>query len=47
VVAPTQLPPPGEIFVLGYVSSRGARDLIRAELTARGYLEDRDFLLCA
>jgi len=33
--------------VLGYVSTRGARDLHHAELTRRGYVEGRDFFLCA
>jgi len=47
VIGPQSLPPPGEIFVLGYVSTRGARDLIRAELARRGYGEGRDFLMCA
>jgi glycosyltransferase involved in cell wall biosynthesis len=47
VLAPTDLPPPGRIFVLGYVSSRGARADIRAELVCRGYVEGRDFLMCA
>lgn len=47
VIAPRDLPAPGEIFVLAYVSSRGARELIRGELRARGYAEGRDFLLCA
>jgi glycosyltransferase involved in cell wall biosynthesis len=47
VISPAALPPPGEAFVLGYVSSRGARDLIRSALRARGYAEGRDFLMCA
>ena len=47
VIAPSALPPPGEAFVLAYVSSPGARDLIAADLTARGWIEGRDFLLCA
>ena len=47
VIAPEQLPPPGERFVLGYVSSRGARELIAATLVARSYREGQDFLLCA
>jgi len=47
VIAPTQLPSPEEIFVLVYVSSRGARELIRAELRSRGYVEGRDFLVGA
>lgn len=47
VLAPGQLPSPGTVFVLGYVSSRGARELIRGELRARGYREGVDFLMCA
>jgi glycosyltransferase involved in cell wall biosynthesis len=47
VVAPEAIPAPGNIFVLSYVSSRGARDYNRAQLLARGYVEGRDFLLCA
>ncbi len=47
-VLPTSaLPEPGEAFVLGYVSTRGARDLIRAELLRHGYREGQDFLMCA
>lgn len=44
VIAPSSLPPPDQAFVLSYVANRGARDLIRAELTTRGYAEGRDFL---
>lgn len=47
VVSPGALPPPGRAFVLAYVGSRGARELIARELLARGYAEGRDFLLCA
>jgi glycosyltransferase involved in cell wall biosynthesis len=47
VLAPGGLPPPGETFVLGYVASRGARELVRAELNRHGYREGRDFLMCA
>lgn len=47
VVAPDGLPEPGAVFVLGYVATRGARDLIRGELTRRRYVEGRDFLMCA
>lgn len=47
VIRPADLPPPGRIFVLGYVATRGARDLIRAALTGRNYDEGRDFLMCA
>jgi glycosyltransferase involved in cell wall biosynthesis len=47
VILPATLPARGEIFVLGYVTSRGAREQIRAELTGRGYVEGEDFLMCA
>jgi hypothetical protein len=47
VIAPAQLPSAARPFVLGYVATRGARELIRAELRARGYAEGRDFLMCA
>jgi glycosyltransferase involved in cell wall biosynthesis len=47
VVAPPDLRSPGEVFVLVYVSSRGARDFIRAELGRRGFVEGGDFLMCA
>ena len=47
VISPMHLPEPHEAFVLGYVSSRGARDLIRAQLRARGFREGSDFLICA
>ena len=47
VVAPTKLPGPSASFVLGYVATRGARDLIRTHLATVGYVEGRDFLMCA
>lgn len=47
VLLPSELPAPAHAFVLGYVGSRGARELIRAALLARGYVEGRDFLMCA
>ena len=47
VISPAELPPPGAGFVLGYVASRGARELSRAELVHRGHAEGRDFLMCA
>lgn len=47
VIGPAGLPEPGRCLVLGYVASRGARELIRAALRARGYAEGRDFLMCA
>lgn len=47
VIQPDALPPAGGVFVLGYVSSRGARESIRSELARRGYVEGTDFLMCA
>lgn len=47
VLAPAELPSPAEAFVLVYVGSRGARPKIRRSLTAKGYVEGRDFLCCA
>ncbi len=47
VIAVEALPAPGGIFVLSYVTTRGARDYNRAQLLARGYVEGWDFLLCA
>ncbi|MEY2881517.1 MAG: hypothetical protein RLZZ15_3897 [Verrucomicrobiota bacterium] len=52
VIGAEDLPPPGNtadgggVFVLSYVTTRGARDYNRAALLARGYVEGRDFLLC-
>ncbi len=47
VRSPEQLPAPGAAFVVGGVGVRGARDLIRARLEARGYRHGRDFVLAA
>jgi glycosyltransferase involved in cell wall biosynthesis len=47
VISPDDLPPPGPRMILGYVGSRGARELIRGALTQRNYLEGTDFLMCA
>lgn len=47
VVAPEDLPPREQNFVLGYVGTRGARDIIRARLLGTGRHEGRDFLMCA
>ena len=47
VIGAESLPPPGEIFVLSYVTTRGARDYNREKLQGRGYVEGRDFLMCA
>lgn len=47
VITADELPPPGERFILAYVSKRGAREYIRTQLGLRNYLEGRDFLACA
>ncbi len=47
VVGPEAMKGKEEIFVLGYVSARGARELIRGELRRKGFGEGRDFLMCA
>jgi glycosyltransferase involved in cell wall biosynthesis len=47
VLSPDQIPDPGESFVLCYVAKRGARELARAHLRARGFVEGRDFLMVA
>ncbi len=47
VVGPDELPSRETSFVLGYVGTRGARDLIRAALVKSGRNEGRDFLMCA
>jgi glycosyltransferase involved in cell wall biosynthesis len=47
VIGPGGVPPLGELFILGYVAKRGARELIRTCLAERGYQEGRDFLLAA
>lgn len=47
VITPDEVPAPDRAFVLGYVGTRGAREYDRAVLSARGYVEGRDFLMCA
>ena len=47
VVPASELPPAGESFILGYVGTRGARDLIRSALLRAGRREGEDFLMCA
>ncbi|ACB73556.1 glycosyltransferase family 2 protein [Opitutus terrae] len=47
VITPEELPALNDVFVLGYVGTRGARDYDRAVLCAHGYVEGRDFLMCA
>lgn len=43
----TDLPPPGDVFCVSYVGSRGARDEIGRFLMQRGYVPGRDFLFAA
>jgi glycosyltransferase involved in cell wall biosynthesis len=45
VIGPDDIPP--EDFVVAFVASRGARDLIRARLEALGRVMGRDFMLAA
>jgi len=47
VVAPEELPPPGETFTVVAVGAPGARDEIRAWMAARAYRELRDDLFVA
>ncbi len=47
VIGRSELPPPGESFVLSYVGSRGAANLIRDFLEGQGFRMGLDFLLAA
>lgn len=47
VVGPETMPGPAEAMVLGYVASRGARELIHPQLLARGFREGVDFWMAA
>jgi glycosyltransferase involved in cell wall biosynthesis len=47
VIGPEDLPPPPEVFVLSYVGKRGARELVRAALRSRAFIEGRDFIMAA
>jgi hypothetical protein len=47
VLRPSEIPAAGEVFVVGYVGNRGARDLQREYLTPRGFIEGRDFVFAA
>ncbi len=47
VIAPEQLPPPGECIILVAVGTPGARDDIRSRLHPKGYREPADFLFIA
>ena len=47
IIAPESLPPPGGTFIVIAVGAPGAREEIRAWLSAHGYLELRDFRFVA
>jgi glycosyltransferase involved in cell wall biosynthesis len=47
VIGPEQLPGKEEVFVLGYVAKRGARELARAHMVSRGFRDGFDFLMAA
>jgi hypothetical protein len=47
VLAPEQIPEPSGCFVLCYVAKRGARELARSHLKARGFKEGIDYLAAA
>lgn len=47
IVAPADLPSPKDAVVAGYVAKRGARELDRSLLIARGYREGEDFWMAA
>jgi glycosyltransferase involved in cell wall biosynthesis len=47
VIAPEELPPPGEAFTLVAVGAPDARRLIRARCDGRGYVERVDYLFLA
>ncbi len=47
VIAPEAIPSREQCFVIGGVGVRGARDLHRAMLTARGFREGEDFIFAA
>ncbi len=46
VIGVEALPAAGEIVVLSYVTTRGAREYNRARLVERGYVEGDDFWMC-
>lgn len=47
VIPPAELPSPTEAVVVTYVANRGARELIRPQLTERGFVEGQDFWMAA
>lgn len=47
VIAPEDLPPPGDVVLLAAVGAPGAREDIRAWLDPRGYAEGRDYWFVA
>lgn len=46
-IAHDTLPPPGEAFIVSFISQRGTGDRIAEFLTARGLVEGADFILAA
>ncbi|GAB4429272.1 MAG: glycosyltransferase family A protein [Turneriella sp.] len=42
-----ELPAPGELFLVSFVSNRGAYRIIEDVLTSKGYAAERDFVLAA
>lgn len=44
VIAPDELPPPGNCFILPFVGARNARELIMQWLREHGYRIEKDFL---
>ncbi len=42
-----EMPGPGEVFVLTYVGSRGAREISYDILTGKGFIEGVHFIQCA
>ncbi|ACS79167.1 glycosyltransferase family 2 protein [Maridesulfovibrio salexigens] len=47
VIGRNELPPAGEIFLLSYVASWGARDEVAEFLDTRGFVMGRDYLLAS
>lgn len=47
IISSDNLPPIGQTVIVSYVGTRGARDIIRADLRATGRIEGVDFWICA
>ncbi len=43
----SEIPPPGEMFIVPMVAKHGARELIRKNLLDRNYSEEKDFIFLA